>query len=241
MNIKTIIYFLSCALCLTLVLKAEAAYKIYLKNGSVISAFSYEKIKGEVRLQLDSGVIGIPESEILRIKEAGDTEEADESSRMTEIKAEGITRPLTMEEITGTTTKDLAEEAAQPEETGVSDEDIAKKEEELKKLKEELEITRIRIQALYGGTPQDISVPALEERARALQRQIESIINDKDKGAELQQLRRLLSAVNQQLAVKRPMLQQNMFKKKELEEEISKLEEEIKKLKAGNSGLGETP
>ncbi len=236
-KLKTGIYFVSCTLCLVLVLKAEAAYKIYLKNGSVIRALSYEKIKGEVRLQLDSGVIGIPESEILRIKEAGDIEEADENSRMTEIKAEGITRPLTMEEVTGATTKDLAEETAQPEETGVSDEDIAKKEEELKKLKEELEITRIRIQALYGGTPQDISVPALESRANSLANMIAST-EDPQRRAELKQL---LNAVNQQLAIKRPMLQQNMFKKRQLEEEINKLEEEIKKLKAGNSGLGETP
>ncbi len=46
---------------LLLPLAAEAAYKIYLKNGSVISgASSYEKEGDEIKLQIGGGSMSIP-------------------------------------------------------------------------------------------------------------------------------------------------------------------------------------
>jgi len=49
---------------------SEAAYKIYLKNGSVISGVSsYEKRGGEVIINFDAGSMGISEAEILKIEE----------------------------------------------------------------------------------------------------------------------------------------------------------------------------
>jgi hypothetical protein len=49
---------------------SEAAYKIYLKNGSEISGVSsYEKRGGEVIVYFGGGSIGIPEKDIVKIEE----------------------------------------------------------------------------------------------------------------------------------------------------------------------------
>jgi len=51
-------------------LASEAAYKIYLKNGSVISGVkSYEKQNGEILIQFEGGSIGVPQSDIQKIQE----------------------------------------------------------------------------------------------------------------------------------------------------------------------------
>jgi hypothetical protein len=51
---------------------SEAAYKIYLKNGSEISGVSsYEKRAGEVIIYYGGGSIGIPEKDIVKIEETG--------------------------------------------------------------------------------------------------------------------------------------------------------------------------
>lgn len=66
-----------CAFVLILLVSAsaDAAYKIYLKNGSVISGVSsYEKKDGEVLIHLGGGSMGIPEKDILRIEESGVSE-----------------------------------------------------------------------------------------------------------------------------------------------------------------------
>ncbi len=49
---------------------SEAAYKIYLKNGSEISGItSYEKKGGELIIYFGGGNIGIPEKDIVKIEE----------------------------------------------------------------------------------------------------------------------------------------------------------------------------
>jgi hypothetical protein len=51
-------------------LPADAAYKIYLTNGSVISGVSsYEKKSGEVTIFFGGGAMGIPEKDILKIED----------------------------------------------------------------------------------------------------------------------------------------------------------------------------
>jgi DNA repair exonuclease SbcCD ATPase subunit len=51
-------------------LASEAAYKVYLKNGSVISGVkSYEKQDGEILIQFEGGSIGVPQSDIQKIQE----------------------------------------------------------------------------------------------------------------------------------------------------------------------------
>lgn len=51
---------------------SEAAYNIYLKNGSVITGVStLEKRGGEYTIYYGGGIIGIPEADILKIEETG--------------------------------------------------------------------------------------------------------------------------------------------------------------------------
>lgn len=55
---------------------ANAAYKIYLKNGSVIPGVSSYEIKnGEVSIYFGGGSMGVPEKEILKIEETGAPEQ----------------------------------------------------------------------------------------------------------------------------------------------------------------------
>ncbi len=50
---------------------AGAAYKVFLKNGSVITGVgSYEKRDGEVTVYFGGGSIGLPENDILKIEES---------------------------------------------------------------------------------------------------------------------------------------------------------------------------
>ncbi len=57
-------------LILSLPVSSHASYKVYLKNGSVISGVnSYEKTDGEVDIIFGGGSVGIPEKDILRIEE----------------------------------------------------------------------------------------------------------------------------------------------------------------------------
>lgn len=54
---------------------AEAAFTVYLKNGSVISGISsYESINDKVILYIGGGSIGVNKDEILKIKETGGPE-----------------------------------------------------------------------------------------------------------------------------------------------------------------------
>ncbi len=55
---------------LLLPVTSEATYKVFLKNGSVISGItSYEKKNGDVNIFFGGGSMGIPEKDILRIEE----------------------------------------------------------------------------------------------------------------------------------------------------------------------------
>jgi predicted RNase H-like nuclease (RuvC/YqgF family) len=57
-------------LILLLPASSEAAYKIYLKNGSVITGVSsYEKKGGEITIFFGGGSLGIPEKDIVKIEE----------------------------------------------------------------------------------------------------------------------------------------------------------------------------
>lgn len=59
-------------LILLLPVYSDAAYKIYLKNGSVISGVSsFEKKAGEVTVYFNGGSIGISEKDIVKIEETG--------------------------------------------------------------------------------------------------------------------------------------------------------------------------
>lgn len=86
-----------CAFVLILLVSAsaDAAYKIYLKNGSVISGVSsYEKKDGEVLIQLGGGSMGIPEKDILKIEESGVSEKDFTTRESTDGQKEAPSKPL---------------------------------------------------------------------------------------------------------------------------------------------------
>lgn len=57
---------------LLLPISLDAAYKVYLKNGSAISGVSsYEKSNGEVTIYFGGGSVGVSDKDILRIEETG--------------------------------------------------------------------------------------------------------------------------------------------------------------------------
>ena len=80
-------------LILLLPASSEAAYKIYLKNGSVISGVSsYEKKGGEVTVYFSVGSMAISEKDILKI-EGTETLEEDSRTKEAQEKPEKIEKP----------------------------------------------------------------------------------------------------------------------------------------------------
>jgi len=70
------VYVLLLIFVLLLPFPADAAYKIYLRNGSVIAGVSsYEKKNGEVTVYFGGGSMGVSEKDILKIEEAGASEQ----------------------------------------------------------------------------------------------------------------------------------------------------------------------
>jgi hypothetical protein len=165
---------------------ADAAYKIYLKNGSVMKGIShYTKAEGEVRFYFGGGIIGIPETEILKI------ESSDEPARdITVTEKPSMERPEPIKAAQPDIVEKPKETPVQEDKSTKINEAIAKKEAELKKVEEEYKKTMIRIQSLYLKSSKG------------------TITDDE-----------------------RSMLQQNMAKKRKIEDEKKTLEEELKKLK----------
>ena len=72
---------------------SDAAYKVYLKNGSVLSGVSsYEKKNGEVIIYFGGGSMGISEKDIMKIQES-DAPERDFRSRGTAEAPPGQVEP----------------------------------------------------------------------------------------------------------------------------------------------------
>jgi hypothetical protein len=77
---KTAICFV--LICFLVPSASWAAYRIYLKNGSVISDIkSYIKAGGDVRFLLNGGAVGIPEGEVLKIEEYESVEKKAEETQ----------------------------------------------------------------------------------------------------------------------------------------------------------------
>lgn len=74
---------------LLLPVSSEAAYTIYLKNGSEISGvYSYEKKGGEVIIYFGGGSIGIPEKDIVKIESTEAPEKDFSKEELTEREAD---------------------------------------------------------------------------------------------------------------------------------------------------------
>lgn len=172
---------------------ADAAYKIYLKNGSTIKGVNrYEKSEGEIKFYFEGGMVGIPEADILRIESS---KEPIKDIKPTEIKPaeelkEGKTKPPEPETREDVPRSDRANETSdiktQPAEPDKKNQEIARKESEIRRVEGELLTTRARIQNLYINASSD---------------------------------------------AERSMLQQNMMRKRKLEDEKKRLEEELKALR----------
>ncbi|MCX5717720.1 MAG: hypothetical protein NTW44_05300 [Nitrospirae bacterium] len=128
--------FVLCILHLVSVSNADAAYKIYLKNGSVIKGVShYEKSGREIKFYFEDGAVGIPETDILKIetsKEPLDKEKAKPSVTEKSVEPTKIERP----EEKPAEIPDVKKQADDAEDK--KDNEIAQKEAELKKIEQEL-------------------------------------------------------------------------------------------------------
>ena len=204
-KLKIVFYLASCILYLASSVTADAAYKIYLKNGSTIKGVNrYEKSEGEIKFYFEGGMVGIPEADILRIESS---KEPVKDIKPTEIKPteelkEKKTKPPETETRGDVSGSDRAKETSdiktqpaddirtQPAEPDKKAQEIASKESELRRVEGELLTTRARIQNLYGKS-------------------VSGTISDAE----------------------RSMLQQNMMRKRKLEAEKKKLEEELKALR----------
>ena len=82
-------------LILLLPVSSEAAYTIYLKNGSEISGvYSYEKKGGEVIIYFGGGSIGIPEKDIVKIESTEAPEKDFSKEEVTVPEAEKSALPV---------------------------------------------------------------------------------------------------------------------------------------------------
>ncbi|KAF0146089.1 MAG: hypothetical protein FD156_457 [Nitrospirae bacterium] len=180
---------------------ADAAYKIYLKNGSTIKGVTrYEKSEGEIKFYFEGGMVGIPEADILKIessKELIKDIKPAEIKPAEELKEErtkapepetrrdvpGSDRPQETSDIKTQPADDIKTQSAEADKKA---QEIAGKEAELRKIEGELLTTRARIQNLYINASSD---------------------------------------------AERSMLQQNMMRKRKLEAEKKKLEDELKALR----------
>lgn len=89
-------FILLLILILLFPVSSEATYKVYLKNGSVISGVSsYEKRGGEVDIFFGGGSLGIPEKDILRIEETESPEKDFRSKEEPAAQPQEIAPPAT--------------------------------------------------------------------------------------------------------------------------------------------------
>ena len=177
------------AIFILLPITSDAAYKIYLKNGSEIKGVSnYEKSGGEIRFYFRGGMVGIPEADILKIESS---EEPAEEIKAPEEKQKPM-EPEVRGEMPGfERAEETPELKKQPDEKA---DEIAQKEAELKKTEEDLKRTMVRIQNLWDKS-------------------LKGTITSEE----------------------RSMLQQNMVKKRKLEDDKKRLEDELKALREKRS------
>jgi len=214
MKIMKVKFLVLAALFLLALLSAsEAAYKLHLRNGSVIEGVSaYQREKGEIRFKLGAGEIGIPEKDVLRIEEY-------KPARDEVLKEEVLTQPEEKAapappEMKGTTKESSAGRVVtlrnRINRVNREIEEIEEKEKELKDLKDELNLVRLRIENLYrkgrnsaftiiNGQKFELS----PESNEAKQRYMEFLSEDE-----------------------RKMVQMNFMKKRKLEAEIKEKEED---------------
>lgn len=191
---------------------ADAAYRVYLKNGWVISGVSsYVKSNGEMRLSYGGGVVAVPQKDVLRIEKYGGMEEL----------------PPPAEALPGEAPGEAMGPPAAPPQPGPEDGarraelkqqldriegrlgEIKKKEDELASVRKEYDTVRLRIEVLFE-----------QGRKAALQA-----------GKGEAQWFEFLPTKERQWA------QMNSIKKNELEAKLESLEKELEPLKTEKESL----
>jgi hypothetical protein len=116
-------------------LSADAAYKIYLKNGSVIKGAShYEKSGGEIKFYFEGGAAGIPETDILKIETSKETlEEEKAKPSVTEKSVEPPKVELPEEQ-----PAEMPDVKKQADDADKKSDEITPKEAELKRIEQDL-------------------------------------------------------------------------------------------------------
>jgi hypothetical protein len=131
-----------------LYLPAEAAYKIYLKNGSVIKGVSaYAEEAGKIRFYYGGGLVSLPSGDVLRIEETGEPLPPAEGPPVAAPEAPGQGAPAPE-----TPPKDTARESALKERLSSIDsrlKEIEGKEVEAQSVEAEYERVRLRIELLF--------------------------------------------------------------------------------------------
>ncbi|GAB4390692.1 MAG: hypothetical protein Kow0025_24460 [Thermodesulfovibrionales bacterium] len=187
--------------------EAPAAYKIYLRNGSVISGVgAYVKSGGEVRFSYGGGVAAVPENDVLRIEQyggpaeaAGDAEApapAAEAEPAAPSEGQGEAQPQGPSEADRARADRLRQEV---ERINGRLAEIGEKEDELARTKQEYDRIRLRIEILFQQGRKG-AIAAGKSEAQWFQ---------------------FLPAKERQWA------QMNSIKKNELEAKIKSLEEEL--------------
>jgi hypothetical protein len=192
---------LACLMVLAFAASAGAAYRIYLKSGSVIEGVSsYQRSGGEIRFRLPGGSIGVPEGDVLKI------EEYSPSAREKMKEEPPLPPPVPPEAGPPPEKKDSPARVAALKNrlVGVSKDiaDIEEKEGELKKLKDELRTVELRIEVLFK-TGRENALKAGKSPVEAQKEYIQFLTPEQ-----------------------RQFVQLNFLKKRELEGLIKKMEEE---------------
>jgi hypothetical protein len=190
---------------------ADAAYRVYLKNGWVISGVaSYVKSNGEMKLSYGGGVVSVPRKDVLRIEKYGGTEALPPPA---EALPEGA--PGEAVSPSAPTEPGPANEARRTELKKELDRiegrlgEIKKKEDELAEVRKEYDTVRLRIEVLFQ-----------QGRKAALQA-----------GKSEAQWFQFLPTKERQWA------QMNSIKKNELEAKLESLEKEMEPLRTEKESL----
>lgn len=131
-----------------LYLPAEAAYKIYLKNGSVIKGVSaYAEDAGKIRFYYGGGLVSLPSGDVLKIEETGEPLPPAEVPSVAAPEAPEPSAPAPEAH-----PKDTARASALRERLSSIDgrlKEIEAKEAEEQKVEAEYERVRLRIELLF--------------------------------------------------------------------------------------------
>jgi hypothetical protein len=127
------VYVLLVIVILLLPFPADAAYKISLRNGSVITGVSsYEKNNGEVTIYFGGGSMGVSQKDILKIEETGASEQ---DFRTPEVSGGQREAPPATPSGADTGNRDARRDALQAQLDSVNSEIQATEEEEARILK----------------------------------------------------------------------------------------------------------